>query len=167
MHMHDAEYWIRTLMLEPHPEGGHFRRVYESATRIGGNALAPPRSGMRHAATGIYYLLQNSDRSRFHRLQSEELWHFYAGAGLTLHILPADGKLRQIRLGPDPDTGQAFQALVSPGAWFGATLDNPATFALVGCTVVPGFEYADFEFADRETLLRQYPEEREIILRLT
>ena len=165
--MHDGQYWIQTLGLEKHPEGGYFRRVYESKTRIDGAALTPARPGTRHAATGIYYLLQNTDCSRFHRLNAEELWHFHAGSGLTLHMLHADGTISQRRLGPDPDAGQAFQAMVSPNTWFGATLDNPASYALVGCTVVPGFEYADFELADRNTLLRQHPGQRKIILRLT
>ena len=167
MPMRDAEYWIQKLALEPHPEGGYFRRVYESAARMEGAALTPANAGPRHAATGIYYLLRDSDRSRLHRLRSEEIWHFYAGCGLTLHMLHPDGALSQARLGPDPEKGQAFRAQVPPGVWFGATLDAPASYALVGCTVVPRFEYADFELADRNSLLRQYPARRDIIMRLT
>ena len=157
MPMHDADYWIRTLRLEPHAEGGYFRRVYESAAN----------AGPSHAATGIYYLLRDSDRSRLHRLKSEELWHFYAGGGLTLHMIHPGGAFSQVRLGPDPDAGQAFQAAVPPGVWFGATLDDAAAYALVGCTVIPGFQYSDFELADRDSLLRRHPACREIILRLT
>jgi predicted cupin superfamily sugar epimerase len=111
--------------------------------------------------TSIYYLLEGNDFSALHRLKQEEQWHFYSGDPLTLHIIHPDGTASDSALcaeGP-------FQATIKAGHLFGATVDG--AYALAGCTVVPGFEYADFELPSRAELLDAYPEHGELILRLT
>lgn len=148
-----AEDWIARLQLEPHPEGGYFRRSYTAGLTL----LLPDRAGPRPAATAIYYLLKSGQRSRLHRLKSDELWHFYTGSPLTVHVLDGEGQYAARLLGHDPTLGQQFQLSISAGCWFGATVDDPAGFSLVGCTVAPGFDFADFELANRSALVRQYP----------
>jgi len=164
---HDARYWIEKLGLERHPEGGYFRETYRSEEAIPPRGLPERFAGPRSVATAIYFLLGDGDFSALHRIASDELWHFYGGAPLTLHVIEPQGDYAQIKLGADPEKGQAFQAVVSAGCWFGATLDEPQSYALVGCTVAPGFDFADFEMGRREELLLRYPLQRDIILKLT
>ncbi|MEO0415332.1 MAG: cupin domain-containing protein [Verrucomicrobiota bacterium] len=162
-----AEYWIDHLMLEAHPEGGFFRETYRSADAISQSALPDRFSGDRSASTGIYFLLRSGEFSHLHRIASDEMWHFYAGSSLTVHVIHSDGRYESIALGADVANGESFQAMVPAGAWFGATVDQPDSYALVGCTVAPGFDFADFEMADRAQLTTHYPEHRSIIELIT
>jgi predicted cupin superfamily sugar epimerase len=156
---HDPDAWIAALDLAPHPEGGHYRETYRAG-------LAVERDGLpRSAATAIYYLLRHGERSRLHRIRSDELWHLYAGAGLLVHVLEA-GAHTVLRLGLDLAAGERPQQLVRAGAWFGAEIERPGGWALVGCTVAPGFEFADLEFADPAALTRAYPAHAGVIARL-
>lgn len=157
-----ANDWIARLQLEPHPEGGYFRRSYTAESTL----TLSDRAGPRPVATAIYYLLKGGQRSRLHRLKSDELWHFYAGSPLTVHVFDGSGRYAAWRLGADPTLGQRFQLAVQAGCWFGATVDDPVGFGLVGCTVAPGFDFADFELADRVALARRYPQHAELIERL-
>ncbi len=163
----DADYWIRALNLAPHPEGGYFREVFRSATRLAAEALPPGYGGARALATHIYYLLPAGQRSLFHRLKSDEHWHFYEGAPLRLVLIAPDGALREHRLGPLPDDGAARYAWVPAGVWMGARVEHGPDFALAGCTVTPGFEFEDFEPARRRALLDRFPRHRPHILDLT
>lgn len=147
-----AQDWIDRLQLERHPEGGWFRRTYTSSLTVDGH---------RPALTSIHYLLEGSDFSALHRLKQDEQWHFYTGAPLTLHSIGREGTAAAQTLGPEGP----FQATVRAGDLFGASVSGE--YALVGCTVAPGFDYADFELPPRETLLLAYPQHRELILRLT
>jgi predicted cupin superfamily sugar epimerase len=131
-------------------------------------ASLPARfGGPRAHSTAIYFLLPGDQISALHRIKSDEIWHFYAGTALTLTLVHPDGRLEQPRLGADPGRGEAFQALVPAGCWYGAAVDDPTSYALVGGTVAPGFDFADFELADRRDLLARFPQHRETILRLT
>jgi predicted cupin superfamily sugar epimerase len=161
-----AARWIARLELAPHPEGGWYRQTYRSPLMLPSAAL-PAYGGDRAAATTIYFLLSGDEFSALHRLRSDEGWHFYAGSPLAVHVINPKGAYRQILLGSDPDAGQAFQAVVPGGCWFGSSLLHPGTYALAGCTVAPGFEFADFEMANRRELVSLYPEHRDIITRLT
>ncbi len=165
--MNDAQYWIDTLKLEPHPEGGYFRETYRSPLAIPRAALPPSFGGDRSVSTAIYFLLQSGEFSAFHRIASDEMWHFYAGGPLTVYTIGLDGQLCEIRLGPSPDRGEVFQAVVPAGCWFGSCPTHPNSFALVGCTVAPGFDFGDFEMADRASLLATYPQHAALIRRLT
>src|ERR1700757_4054216 len=163
----DARYWIEKLQLAPHPEGGYFRQTYRSDVVIAREALPAGFSGARAVSTAIYFLLEGKDFSAFHRLRSDEVWHFYAGSPLVVHVIEPAGSYSSILLGSDPDAGQTFQAVVRAGCWFASHVADWKSWALVGCTVAPGFEFADFEMAKREELSAQYPQHREMIRRLT
>jgi hypothetical protein len=162
-----AQYWIDRLNLVPHPEGGYFRETYRSELSIAGEALPPQFSGARLVSTAIYFLLEGANFSAFHRLRSDELWHFYAGAPITVHVIQPDGVHSQILLGNDPEAGETPQAAVKAGCWFASRVRDPQSFALAGCTVAPGFDYADFELGKWAELIRLYPQHRSLIEQLT
>uniref|UniRef100_UPI003F718BF3 cupin domain-containing protein n=1 Tax=Dyadobacter sp. TaxID=1914288 RepID=UPI003F718BF3 len=124
--------------------------------------------GNRSVSTGIYFLLDARNFSAFHRIKSDEMWHFYAGDALEIFVIdPTTGKLHIIRLGSDPENGETFQAVVPAGAWFGSRPAAGSSYSLVGCTVAPGFDFHDFEMADRAALQAEYPEFQTLIAELT
>lgn len=161
-----TRYWIEKLRLEPHPEGGYFRQTYKSDLTIAHGAL-PGFNGARAASTAIYFLLEGENFSAFHRLRSDEMWHFYAGAPLIVHVIDPAGEHSSILLGNNPEAEQAFQALVKAGCWFASEVQDHKSWAVVGCTVAPGFEFEDLELARREELARQFPQHRTLIQKLT
>jgi hypothetical protein len=164
---HDADFWITALNLRAHAEGGHFAETYRSPLAIPGSALPPGYGGSRPCSTAIYFLLKGHEVSAFHRLRADELWHHYAGSSLVLYLIDADGTLRERRLGPAAERGDAFQVTVPAGCWFGAAVEDPRSYGLVGCTVAPGFAYEDFELGDRASLIASYPQHRDLVERLT
>jgi predicted cupin superfamily sugar epimerase len=165
--MSDAQTWIELLQLQRHPEGGFYRETYRSAEVIRKDCLPPRFSGNRSFSTAIYFLLQGNDFSALHRIRQDEVWHFYDGSTVTVHVLDGSGGYRPIKLGRQIALGEALQAVVRAGCCFAATLDEPRSFALVGCTVAPGFDFADFELLSRQQLLGQFPQHRALIERLT
>ena len=165
--MKDAVYWIRNLGLIEHPEGGYFREIYRSPEAISKDSLPARYQGGRSFSTSIYFLLMRDQFSALHRLKSDELWHFYMGSPLTIHIVDEDGNYSTTKLGRDLEKGEVFQTAIEAGSWFGAAVDDVFSYSLVGCTVAPGFDSADFELGDREELSKRYPEHRTIIERLT
>jgi predicted cupin superfamily sugar epimerase len=162
-----ARYWIERLRLEPHPEGGYFRQTYRSSMTIAGDALPTGFGGPRAASTAIYFLLQGKDFSAFHRLRSDEVWHFYAGNPVSVHVIDPAGAHSGIRLGIDVDTDQTPQSVVAAGCWFASHVTDWKSMALVGCTVAPGFDFQDFEIGKRADLAATYPQHRDLIERLT
>jgi uncharacterized protein len=167
MRQSDAQYWIDRLQLTPHPEGGFYRQTYRSALTLERAGLPSLFPGTRAAATAIYFLLEGNNFSAFHRLRSDEVWHFYAGAPLTVHVIDALGSYSRMLLGGDPEAGEVFQAVVPAGCWFASHVADWKSWALVGCTVAPGFEFEDFELAKRNELVSEHPEHRALIERLT
>jgi predicted cupin superfamily sugar epimerase len=163
----DAEYWIEKLRLQPHPEGGYYRETYRAALVVAKTALPRAFSGSRAVATAIYYLLEGDNFSAFHRLCADEIWHFYAGGTLVVSVIDARGEYSEILLGSDAEAGEMFQAVVKAGCWFAARVKYPNSFALIGCTLSPGFEFDDFELGKRAELVRLYPRYREMIEKLT
>jgi uncharacterized protein len=163
----DANYWIDKLQLIPHPEGGFYRQTYRSELTIAQAGLPASFPASRCAGTAIYFLLEGENFSAFHRLRSDEVWHFYAGAALMVHVISQQGKYSTILLGEDLDSGQVLQAVVPAGCWFASHVADWKSFAVVGCTVSPGFEFEDFELAKREELISLYPQHRAVIERLT
>ncbi|CAB3779382.1 cupin domain-containing protein [Paraburkholderia fynbosensis] len=155
---------IRRFDLKPHPEGGFFNETYRSAQRVirdGGSTQN------RSASTAIYYLLCDGAHSAWHRIRSDEVWHFYAGEPLNVHVLDASGALLTHKLGNALTHHDAvFQAVVPAGLWFAAECADPATFALVGCTVAPGFEFSEFEIGDVDALKAEHPQHAGVIARL-
>jgi uncharacterized protein len=161
-----AQYWIDKLQLAPHPEGGYFRQTYRSDLIIPPEAL-PRFSGSRAVSTGIYFLLEGGNFSAFHRLRSDEMWHFYLGSPVVVDRIGPGGDYSSFRLGSDPEGGEVFQAVVGAGCWFASHVADWTSWALVGCTVAPGFDFTDFEIAERTKLIELYPEHRQIIEQLT
>jgi predicted cupin superfamily sugar epimerase len=146
-----SNHWKSELELEPHPEGGWYRRVFESEKQDADG---------RSLLTSIYYLLEAPDFSALHRLKSDEQWHFYAGSPITIHEIDPDGHYQETILGAG-----AFQHTVRAGNLFGATVGKG--YALVGCSVVPGFDFSEFEMPSRFQLLETFPDQYELIIRLT
>jgi uncharacterized protein len=160
-----AAYWIEKLNLEPHPEGGYYRQTYRADLLL--KELSRQFSGPRPASTAIYFLLEGKNFSAFHRLQSDELWHFHLGASLTVHVIEPDGQYSEIHLGSNPEAGEVLQAVVRAGCWFASHIRDEKSFTLVGCTVAPGFDFDDFELAKRVQLIELYPQHRDLITKLT
>ena len=160
-----AQELIQSLQLAPHPEGGFFRETYRAAGSIACDALPNSFGGDRVFSTSIYYLLQAEQVSTLHRIKSDELWHFHMGDALEVIEITPDGTLTTTVLGHDVAAGNTLQSVVPAGRWFGARLATPATdaFALVGCTVAPGFDFADFRLNTAEELHCDFPAHREII----
>ena len=123
-------------------------------------------TGDRNYSTAIYFLLEQGDFSAFHRIKSDECWHFYAGETLLVHVIDLKGEYRCICLGKHIHEGEVYQAVVPAGAWFASEPAPGSTFTLVGCTVSPGFDFADFEMANALTLAGQFPRHRALIQRL-
>ena len=163
----DARYWMEKLQLEPHPEGGYFRQTYRSDVVIAREALPLGFTGTRAASSAIYFLLEEENFSAFHRLRSDEVWHFYSGAPVLVHVIAQDGEYSSILLGCDLEEGQVPQAVVRAGCWFASHVADWKSFAVVGCTVAPGFDFADFEMGKRAELVARFPRQRELIERLT
>jgi len=162
-----AKYWIDKLGLISHPEGGYYRETYRATLSIAREALPPQFTGPRLVSTGIYFLLERENFSAFHRLRSDELWHFHAGGPLVVHVIEEDGCYSEILIGNNPEAGETLQAAVRAGCWFASRVQDPDSFALVGCTVAPGFDYEDFELGKRSELVSLYPQHRKLIEQLT
>lgn len=160
-----AQALIARLQLARHPEGGWFRETYRSAEAIPAEALPARFRGDRAFATAILFLLEAGDISTLHRIRSDELWHFHAGSPLVIHAIFPDGVHRAWRLGSDLAAGELFQAAVPAGCWFGA--EPTGEFALVSCTVSPGFDFRDFEMGDRRLLTDAYPQHAALVAKLT
>ncbi len=190
---YSAEFWIEHLGMTAHPEGGYYTETYRSTetypvkkSDTEFDTHSPP-THLRAASTAIYFLLRAGEVSHFHRIKSDEMWHFYAGDPLNVYCLRAEGRAPILHLGPDPKAGQWFQGVVPKDTWFGAKLaefqkPNPSQpnasppnasppvkqgYALVGCTVAPGFDFSDFELAKRAELTQTFPQHAELIKALT
>ncbi len=155
------------LAMSPHPEGGYFVETYKSEEMIPAASLADRYPSARAFGTAIFYLLTPDTFSALHRLTSDEVFHFYLGDPVTMLQLRPDGSSEVVTLGQDIYMGQQLQVVVTRGTWQGSFLDEGGEFALLGCTVAPGFEYEDYEAGSRGWLLERYPDQRELILRLT
>jgi uncharacterized protein len=154
---------IRQFDLIPHPEGGFFRETYRGVDTVSRTATGDVRA----SSTAIYYLLSDDAYSAWHRIRSDEVWHFYAGGALDVHVLTRDRTLITHRLGNSLERDDAvFQAVVEAGHWFAAERVDPDGYAFVGCTVAPGFEFSEFELADADALVAEYPEHAALIRRL-
>ena len=161
--LYSADDYINKLGLTKHPEGGYFNEVYRSDEDIPPDGLPERYDGTRSHMTSIYFLLKSGQVSRFHRLRSDETWYFHAGSPITVHIIKPDATYAKIVLGKD----FLFQATVPRDSWFGATVDEEDSFSLISCAVSPGFDFDDFEIAPEKDLLSKFPQNTDIIRRLT
>ncbi len=150
---------IRLLGLAPHPrEGGFFAETYRSELRLPAESLPPAYGQPRHAGTAIYYLLTPETFSALHRLPGDEVFHFYLGDPVELVCLgPAPGEGQVLRLGQGLAAGERLQTVVRAGLWQGSRLMPGGRWALLGTTMAPGFDFADYEHGDRQTLLERFP----------
>jgi uncharacterized protein len=155
---------IERFRLAPHPEGGYYSETFRSADSVRRDGL-PDET--RSASTAIYYMLCDGAYSAWHRIKSDEVWHFYAGDPIDIHVINGNGELVTHRLGNALGAPDAvFQAVVLAGQWFAAELCDPSTFALVGCTVAPGFEFSEFELGDARELAAKCRQHEDLIDRL-
>jgi predicted cupin superfamily sugar epimerase len=158
---------IRVLNLQPHPvEGGFFRETYRSAASLPASVL-PAHGGVRSVSTAIYYLLKPGHVSELHVLPGDEVFHFYLGSPVRMLQLWPDGTGREMILGQDIADGEVLQLVVPAGVWQGTRLVGDTGFALLGCTVAPGFDYADYRSATRAELVAKWPAFAEEIMMLT
>ena len=142
---------IEELQLQAHPEGGFYAETYRSS------AFTLNQNGeKRNLSTAIYFLLHDTNKSNFHRIQSDELWFFHQGEPIEI-VTIQDGKARSIILGNAIEKGELPQATIPANTWFGSKLKDGKGFALVSCTVAPGFDFLDFELAERENLANEFP----------
>ena len=156
-----AQDLIRELQLQPHPEGGYFKETYRS-----GKTLCLDAEKVRNVSTAIYYLLEGQDFSAFHRIQSDELWFFHQGVPLEIVSIQG-GELVTDLLGNAVEKGEQPQVMVPGNTWFAARIKSGSGYALVSCTVAPGFDFSDFELANREKLIHQFPNLKEMIQTFT
>ncbi|MCA9414960.1 MAG: cupin domain-containing protein [Candidatus Omnitrophica bacterium] len=166
--MDRIEQIIQKLGLEPHPtEGGFFVETYRSEDVLPKEALPGRYPSDRNCSTAIYYLLKPGTFSEMHRLPTDEIFHFYLGDPVTMLQLFPDGSSKTIVIGNDVLSGERPQVVVPKGVWQGTCLSEGGEFALLGCTVSPGFDFEDYESGNREKLIREYPDQEEMIARLT
>ncbi len=159
--MSNANYYIEKLALQKHPEGGWFKEVYRSGESIAIDALDNRFSGPRSISTSIYFLLKQGEFSAFHKIKSDEIWHFHDGGILEIYSISPEGKLSVHKLGLNIAEGELPQINIPHGHYFAA---KPKTdFTLVSCTVAPGFDFEDFELPKKADIIQLFPELSDII----
>ncbi|MCG8372814.1 MAG: cupin domain-containing protein [Balneolales bacterium] len=158
---------VQHLELKPHPEGGFYKETYRSDGVISKSELSEEFSGDRNYCTGIYFLLTDSTFSAFHKINQDEIWHFYEGDSLRVHMIDAKGNYTFKDIGLNLEQGESPQFTVPAGVWFASEVAKGGTYSLVGCTVSPGFDFDDFELPTQEKLISLFPEHSKIITRLT
>ena len=158
---------VEKYKLLPHPEGGFYKENYRAAEIIPNASLPKRFHGDRNYSTAIYFLLEAGDYSAFHKISSDECWHFYSGCPLLIYIIHINGKMEMIKLGNDILQGEQFQAIVPAQCWFASEPAPGSAYSFVGCTVAPGFDFDDFELAKKEELSKLFPQHGILINRLT
>jgi predicted cupin superfamily sugar epimerase len=165
--MNKVESIIKTLDLSPHPEGGYFKETYRSLGEIKEDSLSREYKGSRNYSTCIYFLLTSDSFSAFHRIKQDEIWHFYDGSPIRLHVITPEGIYSNHIIGRNVVAGEIPQFVVTGGCWFAAEVVDKNAHSLVGCTVSPGFSFEDFELKSRTELLALFPNFADVINRLT
>jgi predicted cupin superfamily sugar epimerase len=163
----EVEEIIRLLNLNKHPEGGYYRETYRSDVSVAAAALPSGYSGDRSISTCIYYLLTPDTFSCLHKVSSDEIFHFYLGDPIEMLQLLPDGTSATFKIGQNLAAGETPQLLIKRGVWQGSRLLAGGSFGLIGATVAPGFDFADYEEGARAELIRQYPDRQALITALT
>lgn len=158
---------VTKLDLQEHVEGGFYKETYRSSGIIAKGSTTEDFDGDRNYSTGIFFLLTSDTFSAFHRIKQDEMWHFYEGSPITVHMIDELGSYSFQRLGTDLNGGELPQFIVSKDTWFASEVEDPNSYCLAGCTVSPGFDFADFELAERKELINIFPEFKDVIHRLT
>lgn len=166
--MTDAERIIKLYNMKPLPcEGGYFVETYRAKESVGNDALPERYEEGKSLSTAILYLVTPDTKSHFHRLKSDEVYHFYLGDPVELVLIHPNGSTKVLYLGHNLRAGQFVQAVVPAGMWQGLSLLEGGEYALMGTTVAPGFDFTDFELGEREELLRKFPLHKNYIEKLT
>ncbi|WP_373480573.1 cupin domain-containing protein [Geminocystis sp.] len=163
----NGEYWIKKLNLQKHPEGGYYRETYRSKDIINQDKLLIRYNDSRNVSTAIYYLLLGEEFSAFHKLKSDEIFHFYSGSTLLVYIIDNQGECHEFKVGNNPDNDEVLQLVIPQGCWFASYVSQPQSYSLIGCTVSPGFNFEDFTLGNSEELITLYPHHIDIITKLT
>ncbi len=148
---------ITKLDLIPHPEGGFYKETYRSEGYIKKDSLSDVYSDKRNYSTCIYFVITSASFSAWHKIHQEEIWHFYLGSSITIHLISPEGEYSAVVLGNDISKGEVPQYVVKGEWWFAVTVNNENSFALTGCTVAPGFDFDDFILPSRSELLELFP----------
>lgn len=159
--MKSSQSIIKHYSMSKHPEGGYYREMYRAEDKVSGQGFEN-----RSASTCIYFLLERFDKSKFHKIKQDEIWHFYFGVPIVIHQISHLGIYSKTVLGSSNEYFD-FQAVIRKNTWMAATPIDCLGYSLIGCTVAPGFEFADFEMADRDLLIKQYPNLEDIIIEFT
>jgi len=162
-----VDYIVKKLEMLPHPEGGYYKETYRSAEKVSADALPERFSGDRNFATAIYFLIEKNNFSALHKIKSDETWHFYYGDALEVIELDDLGNLKSTLVGNNLMNGEVFQYTVKANVCFGSRVRAGGNFSLVGCTVSPGFDFADFEMAERNDLVTRFKEHKKEIEEMT
>lgn len=165
--MDNVDYLIKVLGLQPHPEGGYFKEIYRSSGEINSESLDSRYVGNRNYASSIYFLLTSDTFSAFHKINQDEIWHFYDGSPIKIHMISETGDYSNVIVGKNLKQGEKLQFVVPGGYWFAANVINNNDYSLVGCTVSPGFDFKDFQLADRNEFIAKFPKHKEVITNLT
>ena len=165
--MNSVKTIIEQLELLPHPEGGYFKETYRSTGFIKSNSLGAHYSGERNYSTCIYFLLTSESFSALHRINQDEIWHFYEGSPIRLHMISETGTHSEHIIGNNLSQGEVPQFVVPGGYWFAAEVIQEGAYSLVGCTVAPGFSFEDFELKSQKELTNLFPHLEQTIARLT
>jgi predicted cupin superfamily sugar epimerase len=165
--MNRKEKLIQQLELIPHPEGGYYKETYRSEGSISKSTLPADYSGDRSYSTGIYFMLIADTFSAFHKINQDEMWHFYDGSSIELHMITSDGIHSCVHIGRDIENGEYLQYVVPGGVWFASRVKGNAEYSLLGCTVSPGFDFADFILPNTTEMTALFPRHAEIIGELT
>ena len=152
---------VEKLGLQEHPEGGFYKETYRS-----NQTIETDKNVYRNISTAIYFLLENENKSLFHRIKSDELWFFHQGEALEI-VYIKEGVLNTIILGNNLENGEVVQATIPANTWFASRVKNLKGYSFVSCTVAPGFDFADFELAKREDLINEFPNLKETIEKFT
>lgn len=163
----EVEEIIEKLDLTPHPEGGYFKETYRSDGLIDKESLDTQYSGNRNYSTSIYFLLTSDAFSAFHKIHQDEIWHFYSGSPILLHMIDQEGYYSEVTIGSNLNKDETPQFIVPGGVWFASEVKNENSYSLVGCTVAPGFDFDDFELGIRDKMIEKFPKHKEVINRLS
>ncbi|MEM9679990.1 MAG: cupin domain-containing protein [Bacteroidota bacterium] len=165
--MTEIDQIINALELKPHPEGGFYKETYRSDGVIKKESLGTDFEGSRNYSTCIYFLLTSEHFSAFHKIHQDEIWHFYKGSSMVLHIISKAGEYKTVNIGNDFAKGEVPQYVVNAGDYFAAEVPHENAYVLVGCTVSPGFDFRDFIMPTRSELKVLYPKHKDVIQRLS
>ena len=159
--MKSFDYWVKAYEMNQHPEGGYYKEIYRSV-----NSMTTDYGANRSLMTSIYFLITKGNFSAFHRIKSDELWNYHYGDALAVHIIDPEGNYSLLKIGSNVENGEQLQGIVPAGSWFASEVIEGGSYSLVGCAVAPGFDFDDFELANKKKLGQLFPQHKILIEKL-